>query len=106
MPEPFKTRGGIWADGAMLSWPFASIEVHDDFLRVYARVYPRDERLKLFRRRGLFGSGLELDHPKWPNKRPLVFWPIGFEALRTALTARGYTIDESRLRPWHVWRKS
>ncbi len=99
MSEPFKTRGGVWVHGAWLSWPFAAFEVHDDFLRVFACVYPHDERLKLFRRRGLFGSGLGLEHPKWPDKRPFVFWPIGFEALRAALAARGYAIDESRLRP-------
>lgn len=99
MSNPFTTRGGVWANGAFLSWPFAAIEVHDDSLRVFARVYPRDECLKLFRRRGLFGSGLELQHPKWPDKRPFVFWPIGFGPLRDALAARGYTIDESRLRP-------
>jgi hypothetical protein len=106
MSNPFKARGGVWANGASLSWPFVAIEVHDDFLRVFARVYPRDECLKLIHRRGLFGSGLELEHPKWPDQRPFVFWPIGFDALRAALATRGYTIDESRPRRWAWWQKS
>ncbi|MGD9644852.1 MAG: hypothetical protein AB7U73_04015 [Pirellulales bacterium] len=104
MAEPFKTRGGVLVHNAWLTWPFASIEVHDDFLRVFHRVYPRDEQLKLFLRRGLFGSGLEFEHPKWPDKRPFVFWPLSFEALLTALVARGYAIEASRPRSWCWWR--
>ena len=98
-------RGGLWLSGRLIaggylywggymSWPFAWIDVYPGrFVIVHAR-YFRDEIVSLRQRWGPFCTGLEITHRKYSKPQTIVFWSLGFRALKRALEECGFEVAE------------
>lgn len=86
------------------SWPFATLSATDEVLRVsvLGRDYsfPKSSIRSLRKHRGIFSTGLHIDHtqPSAPEFivfwASLFFWTSGFKKLKTGLESLGYEIDD------------
>jgi len=80
------------------SWPFGSLEIHQDRLvlgTVFRRfIFPRDAIVALFKIRLFFFPCLRIEHaiPEYP--RFVVFGSFHFSRVQQRLKTAGFSVDE------------
>ena len=104
MSETFTQTGGARLGMFNASWPFATLSATPDVLRLtcLGRDYsfPKGSIRSLNRHRGIFSTGLRIEHTDssfpefvvfWAS---LFFWTSGFQKLKTQLQSLGYEIRD------------
>ena len=89
--------GGARVGGFNASWPFASLKVTGDqiTLSVFSKKYEIEKgKINSIKRyRGLFSTGLKIEHSKNEMPEHLIFWTFSFNKLKQALEEIGYSVD-------------
>jgi hypothetical protein len=109
MTDTYAEVGGIrfgtsyWG-GWNATWPFAKLEATRKQIEVTVRgivstdqqfLFPKSEILRLQKRRGLFSTGLQIQH-SIPRYSPFIlFWTFRYAKLRKALNDLGYSVVEN-----------
>jgi hypothetical protein len=109
LPRYVETGGLRWGQpyfgmAKNATYPFATIAVSDDHLRLSVNAwgiwkdsfeFERREVVKIRRKRGLLSTGVVVEHNK-PEYPPLiVFWTLDYENLCQELRRRGYDVIDA-----------
>jgi hypothetical protein len=98
---PFAQTGGVRVGAGTIlafnaSWPFATIEVRENAIRISCLwmlwVFPRVSISRLQRHSGAACSGLRLEHTVTDYNQFIVFWSPNFDILAAALRVRGFAV--------------
>jgi hypothetical protein len=98
MTSAFSQTGGARLGWFNVSWPFASLLATKDSLclsclgRDYT--FSKSAIRSLSRHRGIFSTGLRIEHvePSFPEF--VVFWTFCFQKLKTQLESLGYPVRD------------
>ena len=104
MITTFTQAGGARIGMLNSSWPFATLSASNEVLHVSAigrdYSFPKSSIRSLRKHRGVFSTGLRIDHTQpsapafvvfWAS---LFFWTSGFQKLKTRLESLGYEIHD------------
>lgn len=95
--------GGAWFS-VNFSWPFGTLTADADALvmrasigRLWSRTFAleRASILSIRRKRGIFHTGILIEHTKEDCPPYLVFWSLRYPVLKERLDALGYRVHES-----------
>ena len=102
MTIPFSQTGGLRMGRSRLSalnasWPFASLQVQESELALSCFgkhwSFPKASVLRLSKHRGVFSTGLRIEHDLEGCEAFLVFWTFRFDRLRDELEQRGFQVS-------------
>lgn len=100
----YSQTGGVRIGAGLIlafnaSWPLASIHVDEAALSVSCLgrrwVFPKASIRRLSKHRGLFSTGLRIEHTIDGYPEFLAFWTCQFGHLKEALEERGYAVSAS-----------
>lgn len=78
------------------SWPLATLEATEEQLRLSAVgrefVFHKSSIVRLCRHKGIFSTGLRIEHSVDDYPVPIVFWTFRFGRVREGLNALGYDV--------------
>jgi hypothetical protein len=98
MPHEFKQVGGARLGWFNASRPFASLSISRDSLTLnccgLTYVFPREAIRQLARHKGLFSTGLRIEHAQPRAPKRVVFWTSAFADLARELETLGYAIEK------------
>jgi hypothetical protein len=97
MFEVFTLVGGMRADLFNASWPFARLTATKEkiCLQVFSRKYEIDKSAinKLKKYKGIFSTGLKIEHQNHEIPGRLIFWTFSFKKLKLVLEQMGYKVE-------------
>ncbi len=89
--------GGLRADLFNASWPFAKIRVTREkvTLRVFSTEYEIEKSAikTLKKHKGIFSTGMKIEHDKNEIPGRLIFWTFNFSKLKLAMEQLGYDFE-------------
>jgi hypothetical protein len=106
-PDFFSQRGGVRLDLFNATWPMATLSADKDSLRLWCPpgllslnrlfVFPRDKIRRLSKYRGLWSSGLRIEHMEGSFPQFIVFWSFNFTKLKSELMRLDYDVEDRRI---------
>jgi len=98
MFEVFTMIGGLRADLFNASWPFAKLTVTREkiSLRVFSSEYEVEKSAidSLKKYKGIFSTGLKIEHHKNEIPGRLIFWTFNFTKLKLVMEQMGYDFED------------
>ncbi len=90
---PFHSeRGGMWVNGARMTWPFAKMELFSwGFKLTGARFTPQNV-VELRRRSGWLSNGIDVVHLNPNAPKFIVYWTFNFARLAAELSKIGFSV--------------
>ena len=103
MSASFVQTGGVRIGGGFnaacfnATWPFANLVVGDENLMLVCLwrnwTFSKKSIRRLSKHRGLFSSGLRIEHDIALYPAFIVFWSMGFVELKSELEKSGYVVS-------------
>ena len=97
MSEVFTMIGGLRVDLFNASWPFAKLTVTEEviLLQVFSKKYEIEKSAIdiLKKHKGVFSTGLKIEHHKSEIPAQPIFWTFNFARLKQGLEQMGYKVD-------------
>jgi hypothetical protein len=103
-PNSFSRTGGVRLDSFNATWPLARLSGNKDSLHLWCPVgvfslnrllvFPRSCIRRLSKYRGLFSTGLRIEHTLESFPAFIVFWDFGFPKLKSELARLGYDVED------------